>query len=146
MNAMLLLSLLLNASLTIVCIYIYRELRLDGPTTLLNKSQFDIDKKRMRREGDVILVIDIDKFKVINDTRGHAYGDTVIKDVADAIIRNIRRSDRAYRIGGDEFAIISDNTQGLKERIQSSLRVSVSVGIGKTYEEADGNMYKNKAK
>ena len=140
---MLLLSLLLNASLTI---YTYNKLRLDGPTSLLNKSQFDIDKKRMRRGGDVILVIDIDKFKVINDTHGHAYGDTVIKDVADAMMRNLGRSDRAYRIGGDEFAIISNNALGLKERIQSSLNVSVSVGVGKTYEEADENMYKNKTK
>jgi len=137
----LLLSLLLNVSLTI---YIYNKLRLDGPTSLLNKSQFDKDKKRMRREGDLILVIDIDKFKVINDTRGHAYGDTVIKDVADVMMRNLRRSDRAYRIGGDEFAIISNNALELKERLQSSFNVSVSVGVGKTYQEADENMYENK--
>jgi len=55
-------------------------------------------------------VLDIDHFKVINDTLGHQSGDEVIKDVANAILGIVRASDIPGRIGGEEFAIILPNT------------------------------------
>jgi len=57
-----------------------------------------------------IIVLDIDHFKVINDTLGHQSGDEVIKDVANAILGIVRASDIPGRIGGEEFAIILPNT------------------------------------
>jgi len=133
---------ILNILLTILCIYLYRQNKKCTFTKLYNKAQFNKDIKRyMRRQNDIILLIDIDKFKSINDTHGHAYGDTVIYGVSEAVRNNIRLSDRAYRIGGDEFAIIT-NDASVGDRIKASLgSISISVGCGKTYEEADANMY-----
>lgn len=127
-------------------IYLYRQNKRCTFTKLLNKAQFNADiKSRMRRKNDMIVLIDIDKFKQINDTNGHAFGDAVIGSVSDAVRNSIRFSDRAYRIGGDEFAIItSDASVGDRIKAQFNDAVTISVGCGRTYEEADANMYANK--
>lgn len=138
-----LVSIALNVALSGACLYWYRRSKLDSGTLLLNKQQFNKDIKKLRRKNDVILVIDIDKFKNINDAYGHAYGDRIIEAVSKAIKKNIRFSDKAYRIGGDEFAIICDDAS-VATRIKYALRVSVSIGCGKTYEEADAAMYEDK--
>lgn len=137
---------LLNIMLTILCIYLYRRGNRCSYTGLLNKAQFNKDVKRyMRRKNDMVILIDIDKFKQINDTHGHAYGDTVIANLANIISARVRLSDRAYRIGGDEFAIITSDAS-VGDRIKEGLvGVTISVGCGKTYEEADSDMYTNKS-
>ncbi len=136
-------SMLLNILLSIVCIYLYKQCCLDGSTQLLNKHQFNKDVRNLKRKNDTVVVIDIDKFKHINDSKGHAYGDEVILIVVRAIKASVRSSDRSYRIGGDEFAVItSDATVGI--RIQDELLrrlINVSTGHGSTYEEADASMY-----
>lgn len=135
----------LDIALSALCIYLYRRGNRCAYTKLLNKAQFNRDiKKRMRRKSDIIVLIDIDKFKQINDTHGHAYGDNVIKDLADVIRREIRVSDRAYRIGGDEFAVITSDAS-VTDRIKKAAGTPISVGCGSTYEEADANMYTNKS-
>ena len=53
-----------------------------------------------------LLMLDIDWFKEINDTRGHAYGDTVLIDIANAVKENTRSTDVCSRYGGDEFVIL----------------------------------------
>jgi diguanylate cyclase (GGDEF)-like protein/PAS domain S-box-containing protein len=58
----------------------------------------------------VLLYIDLDHFKIINDTEGHHVGDVVLKDIASTLEQRIRSSDVLCRIGGDEFAIILYNT------------------------------------
>ena len=132
----------LNIMLTILCIYLYRQNNRCSYTKLLNKAQFNKDIKR--RKDDMIVLIDIDKLKLINDTHGHAFGDVVIQGVSDVVRNSIRFSDRAYRIGGDEFAIITSDAS-VGDRIKVALGdIRVSVGCGKTYEEADAAMYKCK--
>jgi diguanylate cyclase (GGDEF)-like protein len=97
------------------------------------------------RTNDHVIIIDIDKFKQINDTKGHAHGDIVINQVAHAIKSSIRLSDRAYRIGGDEFAIITNyDSTILLERIQRKINVFISIGKGANYHEADKQMYTQK--
>lgn len=59
-----------------------------------------------------ILFIDVDKFKAVNDTYGHEYGDQVLKWIAEYLKNNSRKSDKACRLGGDEFIIICPNTTG----------------------------------
>jgi diguanylate cyclase (GGDEF)-like protein len=72
----------------------------------------------------VSIMLDIDNFKQINDTHGHSTGDKVLKEVASAIIRNIRASDLAVRYGGDEFILFLmgqtlQNGIALAEKIRS---------------------------
>ena len=57
-----------------------------------------------------LAIVDLDDFKKINDSRGHAVGDSVIRAAGTTIATYLRRSDRAFRIGGDEFAIIMPGT------------------------------------
>lgn len=135
----------INIVLLILVIHYYRKSKRCTFTKLLNKTQFNYDTKhRMRRKDDMIILIDIDKFKQINDAFGHAHGDRVIEHVSKTIRSNIRFTDKAYRIGGDEFAILTDDCS-IAQRIKDKLiEVPVSMGCGKTYEEADAHMYKCK--
>ena len=80
-----------------------------------------------------LMVIDLDEFKSINDTRGHAGGDLTLRGFGQLLATAIRRPDRAYRVGGDEFAVILPHTdlesakivarRVLAQALQPSLRV-----------------------
>ncbi len=92
-----------------------------------------------------VLVIDIDKFKLVNDTHGHAAGDKVIQAVAKAVREGVRATDSVYRWGGEEFLVLAPGASGaslraLGERVRrvvertvvdiggQTLAVTVSVG------------------
>lgn len=72
------------------------------------KQAFEDELKRAKEEGESlgVLILDLDKFKRINDTYGHGVGDEVLKRVAQRIRRSIRRDDHASRWGGEEFVIV----------------------------------------
>ena len=59
-----------------------------------------------RRPTTAVVVCDIDGFKLLNDTYGHGHGDRVLCGVADAMSSALRRGDRLFRVGGDEFAAL----------------------------------------
>jgi two-component system, cell cycle response regulator len=84
---------------------------------------------RARRAGSMVacLMIDVDHFKTINDTHGHAGGDAVLREVAARIEALIRASDTAARFGGDEFLLLLPDTplegvMRLAERIRAAVR------------------------
>jgi diguanylate cyclase len=113
-----------------------------------------------------IAIFDIDNFKNINDTKGHVYGDMVIKETADAISRSIRGLDAIGRYGGEEFLLILpnsnlDSARLVCERIRARIegiefndgtKVTVSGGvviyqsedIAGFIDRADKNLYKAK--
>jgi diguanylate cyclase (GGDEF)-like protein len=62
--------------------------------------------KRSHITDNVIVILDIDKFKLINDEHGHACGDTVLQQLGHLIKGSMRGSDSCYRIGGEEFALL----------------------------------------
>jgi len=84
----------------------------DGLTGLYNHAHFyqrlaeEIDRSQRYHRGFSIVMMDVDAFKYYNDSRGHQAGDTVLHLIADCIRAAIRRSDTAFRYGGDEFAAI----------------------------------------
>jgi diguanylate cyclase (GGDEF)-like protein len=122
----------------------------DPLTGLPNRRYFDEYSSLLagrRRSGDAlaVLMIDIDKFKGLNDTYGHPVGDEVLKSVAGAITAAVRDQDVPARIGGEEFAVLLRNpgpavAQEIGERVRQAVReldladmgvpgVSVSVGV-----------------
>jgi diguanylate cyclase len=87
----------------------------DALTGLANRRAFDValgrEVDRVARSGEsaLLLTLDIDHFKKVNDTYGHAAGDQVIKAVASALMDCVRPMDLVARVGGEEFAIILPN-------------------------------------
>ena len=95
---------------------IYEDAIRDGLTGLLNhktfidRAQEEIERARRFHHQLVFLIYDLDKFKRINDTLGHPYGDYVIKTTAKIIKDNVRSIDLVARYGGEEFTVILVNT------------------------------------
>lgn len=87
----------------------------DALTGLANRRQFDlaVDREidRVARAGEpaLLLVVDIDHFKAVNDNHGHGAGDMVIASVAHALSECVRPMDTLARVGGEEFAFILPN-------------------------------------
>lgn len=88
----------------------------DGLTGLFNRHYFETELKQFtataaRGNGPhSLLYIDLDHFKVINDTLGHHHGDSVLRNISSLIASRMRDSDILSRIGGDEFALLLPNT------------------------------------
>jgi len=108
-----------------------------------------------------VLMLDIDKFKVINDTYGHLSGDVILKKVAEVIKKHLRHSDFGIRFGGEEFVVLlpATDTKGaehsaeiLRQAIDSLVidgenlpkKISVSAGVA-TYIPKVSNLIKDEA-
>lgn len=146
--------------------------RHDPLTGLLNRvalkelmSRSDVKEWTQQNEYGLLL-LDIDHFKMINDTYGHLHGDNVLKAVADAVRASIRTGDLALRYGGEEVLIIlpatpssaiRDVAQRITDRIaeldmEHPLTVSMGMAVGKAgdepravFERADQALYRAKA-
>jgi diguanylate cyclase (GGDEF)-like protein len=89
-----------------------RQVSQDSLTGLGNRRRFEEDlaaaMARSRRDATTgaLLMLDLDRFKQVNDSHGHPAGDRVIKEVAETLRRRTRASDSLARLGGDEFAVV----------------------------------------
>ncbi len=92
------------------------EVLTDPLTGLLNRRAFDqnlehaVHQWERHRRSFVLLLGDVDHFKLINDRFGHPVGDEVLQEMAARIRSSLRRSDLAFRIGGEEFAVLLSET------------------------------------
>ena len=138
---------------------------------LLERISHLIDQCERTKSRFSLVYFDLNNFKIINDTKGHAFGDLVLREVASRITKSIRKSDTVGRIGGDEFVLLLENTykkddvnvavETLASTISKvlpvggeMLRLSCSFGVasypddGTTTDEllsaADAAMYKDK--
>lgn len=105
----------------------------DGLTSLLNRRAMEeslrqILRERVKNPQDVaVLMIDLDDFKGINDTYGHAMGDKVLVTLAEILRNSTRRNDAICRWGGDEFfVILAGASRVVAERIAERIRSAVS--------------------
>jgi diguanylate cyclase (GGDEF)-like protein/PAS domain S-box-containing protein len=119
----------------------------DLPNRVFFRDRLDHALKRTRRRHEelVLLVLDLDQFKDINDTFGHAAGDEVLREVARRLVVATRDGDSIARLGGDEFAILCPSateedglkvagrvTDGLKEPMvigDRTINVDISAGL-----------------
>lgn len=140
----------------------------DALTGLANRRRFerDIDRRSNQSGPTAVLMIDVDHFKVFNDTHGHALGDEVLRHVGTALQATFRDGDVPYRYGGEEFCVLLPDTsppeamqageraRGAIEAIDlaGGLRVTASVGValtpaarvGEALEAADQALYEAK--
>lgn len=133
-----------------------RELYTDALTGIYNRRYYE-ERIRNSNMSAGVAMIDLDDFKIYNDTFGHDAGDLVLTTVVGIIKDNIRRTDMLIRMGGDEFLLVmpdigeqafADKLNQIQEKVHSSkvpgysqLRISVSIGgvlsgIGNTVEQA----------
>ena len=101
----------------------------DALTGLPNRLLFN-DRLRQailaaRREGRplALMITDLDRFKEINDTLGHHYGDLVLRQVARRLQGTLRRSDTIARLGGDEFAVLLPTVRGAEDALQAAAKL-----------------------
>jgi diguanylate cyclase (GGDEF)-like protein len=148
----------------------------DPLTQLYNRRFFEeyLEREinRLGRDGDslCLLVIDIDDFKVLNDSYGHAAGDEILKQIARAMKESVRETDLIARFGGEEFVVVAKGTdiRGamiLAEKLRISVaaasfivddsmrprRATVSIGLAKykgsqtdLFNSADAALYRAK--
>ena len=148
----------------------------DTLTSLDNSRAFHLEYQDLRRSGIkknqklAIGIIDLDGFKIVNDTLGHSKGDDILVEFADILKRTTRKSDSVARLGGDEFVVILKDTDakgadeyaqrlrqifnqsGLKERYGVDFSMGISVfndlpeNLDDATHHADQLMYLSKAK
>lgn len=156
-------------------IELIKQAQYDGLTHLLNQTaaresiQSYLLSLRAQKEAiDALLIIDLDRFKVINDTKGHLFGNDVLAETAKVLLKTIRTDDIAGRIGGDEFIVLFKNVtkemvfdrakrigKGVEEISgDEKLHISCSIGIvfiseclpeyEKLFKQADAALYQAK--
>ena len=134
----------------------------DSLTNLWNHGYFqdklseEIQRHRQAKEPLSLVMIDIDNFKKLNDTYGHQHGDVILKKIARLFREQSREKDFACRYGGEEFAIILEQTnknqafdsaERLRKRVENytfpgatadqSMKITVSIGIATFPDDAD---------
>ncbi|MCG7910066.1 MAG: EAL domain-containing protein [Candidatus Thiodiazotropha taylori] len=131
---------------------LYRQASHDNLTELLNRSAFEshlqqaLESARNRGHQHILCFMDLDQFKVVNDTCGHVAGDELLRQIAAIMRSHFRGSDVLARVGGDEFAAIltdcplsmaQDRVNGLRKEVQEhtftwqehNFRISISIGM-----------------
>jgi len=125
---------------------------LPNRTLLLDRLSFALERTRRRNERFAVLFLDLDRFKVVNDSLGHLLGDELLVGVTRRLSSCLRPGDTVARLGGDEFTILlgdvgtAADAERVAERIHASLAspfdlasqevfVSVSIGIALSSDE-----------
>jgi diguanylate cyclase (GGDEF)-like protein len=101
------------------------------PNRVLFEDRLGLALARARRRGTqtAVLFLDVDRFKIVNDTLGHRVGDALLREVAERLRGAVRASDTVARFGGDEFAVLCEELGDERDalRVATSLHAALSV-------------------
>lgn len=102
----------------------------DLPNRLLLRDRIAQRCERARREGDAfaVLMFDLDRFKEVNDTLGHAAGDELLRLLAQRARQAVRSSDTVCRLGGDEFLVLLDKINGPQSVLEVAAKLLQTLG------------------
>jgi diguanylate cyclase (GGDEF)-like protein/PAS domain S-box-containing protein len=112
----------------------------DLPNRALFLDRLSVCLERSKRRDDylfAVLFVDLDRFKVVNDSLGHVMGDQLLQQVAERLLDSLRNGDTVARLGGDEFAVVLDGIDHEEEAKRIARRIASR--IEQVYELA-GNM------
>jgi diguanylate cyclase (GGDEF)-like protein len=107
----------------------------DNLTTLPNRAAFNLllnhQVRQARRNKQIlaVLFVDLDRFKVINDSLGHDVGDAVLKEVASRLKSSVRNNDTVSRWGGDEFVVLLENVSGATDAALVAQKILDSLNV-----------------
>jgi diguanylate cyclase (GGDEF)-like protein len=146
---------------------------IDPLTSMLNRNALKVRVEELHHHAQVVrqpiglIVADLDHFKAVNDTHGHAVGDAVLRDIANCLRRRLRAFDLAYRLGGEEFLVLLPGANASEAAIlaeelrktvfdrRTSVPVTVSLGVSasqpssfdyeRVFKAADQALYEAKA-
>ena len=120
----------------------------DRMTGCKNRNWFMENRKNIETSFSTAIIIDIDHFKMVNDTLGHDAGDEVLKDVANAIMSVVRFTD-TIRYGGEEFLVMVQGNfedslviaERIRSKVEKNTTVTISIGVAATITAADKALY-----
>lgn len=96
------------------------------PNRILLTERLSLAVERAKRHSEyqfAVLFIDLDRFKFVNDSLGHQYGDLLLMQVAERLQQCVRKVDIVARLGGDEFAILLDGIEGFENALPTAERI-----------------------
>ena len=113
---------------------------IDPLTSMLNRNALKVRVQELGHQAPIVqqpiglIVADLDHFKIVNDTHGHATGDAVLRDVAYCLRKRLRAFDLAYRLGGEEFLVLvpgADARQAaiLAEKLRQTILGTPHAGV-----------------
>ncbi len=151
----------------------YHDPLTDLPNRTLFHDRLDVELKRSKRNNSqlAVVVVDLDRFKEVNDTMGHLAGDELLRHLAERFRQGLRDSDTVARIGGDEFTFLLPDLEGreyamgvvakIRNMVEEAftiegrrIRLTASMGLAvcpddgddpeTLFRKADDDMYRNK--
>ena len=105
--------------------------QLPNRSLMLNRLDHEIDIMQRSNNSLAVMLIDLDRFKYVNDTYGHSYGDELLVTIAEKLTNCLRKSDTVARLGGDEFIVLAPNVQDFIdiEHIAQNMLSAISTPI-----------------
>ena len=109
------------------------------PNRTLLQDRFVQALRTGRRDGTTtgLLLIDLDRFKEVNDTLGHHYGDRLLIQVGSRLIGLVRKGDTVARLGGDEFAVLLPGVESLEEAVATAHRLRETIIVAFNIDSID---------